>query len=424
MRGRAALAGYLTADVLATAGVRVSMIAVPWFVLTTTGSAALTGIVAFASTVPQVVAQALSGPLIDRLGARRVAIGAEALSVPVLAAVPLAHALDVLSIPLLCLLVAVAGALNGPADGARGALVPQLARHAGTSLERVAGLSGTAERTASLAGAALGGVAVTAVGAPSALLVTAAGWGACALLTVLVTRGLVAPEAAPRQGYLAELREGAGFLRRDPVLLGIAVMVAVTNLLDQAFSTVLLPSWVVASGYGATVLGLLGAAFSAAAVLGSLTAAAYGDRLPRFTVYVVAFLIAGGPRFVVLALDAPLAAVVATGAAAGFAAGFINPLISALMFERTPEPMVGRVGSMLTASAWSLMPFGGLLAGGLVAGVGLAPALVVCGAAYLVATMAPAAGPRFRAMDRPLAQADAARADAVTDVSAAPRPAA
>ncbi|MCH1864905.1 MFS transporter [Nocardioides sp. CFH 31398] len=419
MSGRAALAGYLTADVLATAGVRVSMIAVPWFVLTTTGSAALTGVVAFAGTVPQVLAQALSGPLVDRLGARRVAVGAEALSVPVLAAVPVAHALDVLSIPLLCLLVAVAGALNGPADGARGALTPQVARHAGTTLERVAGLSGTAERTAGLVGAALGGVLVAAVGAPSALLVTAVGWGAAALLTVLATRRLVPPEPAPRQGYLVELREGAGFLRRDPVLLGIAAMVAVTNLLDQAYSAVLLPTWVVTSGLGATVLGLLGASFSGSAIAGSLLAAAYGDRLPRFTVYVVAFLLAGAPRFVVLALDAPLAGVVATGVVGGFAAGFINPLVGALMFGRTPEPMVGRVGSMLTASAWSLMPFGGLLAGGLVAGVGLAPALLVCGTAYLVATMAPAAGPRFRAMDRPPHPRGA-----VSDATAVPRRAA
>ncbi|WP_299053734.1 MFS transporter [uncultured Nocardioides sp.] len=421
MSGRGALAGYLAADVLATAGVRVSFIAVPWFVLTTTGSAVLTGVVAFAGTVPQVVAQALAGPVVDRFGARRVAIGAEALSVPVLAAVPAAYALDVLSIPLLCVLVALAAALNGPADAGRGALVPQLARHAGTSLERVAGLAGTSERTASLAGAALGGVVVAAVGAPYALVVTAVGWGAAALLTLVATRRLVAPEPAPRQGYLTELREGAGFLRRDPVLLGIAVMVAVTNLLDQAYSAVLLPSWVVASGLGATVLGLLGASFSGAAIAGSLLAAAYGDRLPRFATYVVAFLLAGAPRFVVVALDSPLAGVVATGVVAGFAAGFINPLISALLYERTPEPMVGRAGSMMTASAWSLIPFGGLVAGGLVAGVGLAPALVACGAAYLVATMAPAAGPRFRAMDRVTEHLDTG---ATNDATADPHPAA
>jgi len=37
------------------------MIAIPWFVLTTTGSAALTGVVAFAEMAPYLVAKALGG---------------------------------------------------------------------------------------------------------------------------------------------------------------------------------------------------------------------------------------------------------------------------------------------------------------------------------------------------------------------------
>ena len=80
MSRRTPLVGFLLADAISLCGTRVSMIAIPWLVLTTTGSAAQTGLVAFAELLPLVVVQALAGPLIDRLGARRVAISCDLMS--------------------------------------------------------------------------------------------------------------------------------------------------------------------------------------------------------------------------------------------------------------------------------------------------------------------------------------------------------
>ncbi len=54
--------GYLAAQAISITGTRITMIAIPWFVLTTTGSATLTGLVAFAEMAPLVTLQALSGP--------------------------------------------------------------------------------------------------------------------------------------------------------------------------------------------------------------------------------------------------------------------------------------------------------------------------------------------------------------------------
>jgi MFS family permease len=67
------LAGVLA---VAWTGTRVSAIALPWFVLTATGSAVQTGIVAFVEMAPYVVCQALLGPVIDRAGPRRISIAA------------------------------------------------------------------------------------------------------------------------------------------------------------------------------------------------------------------------------------------------------------------------------------------------------------------------------------------------------------
>ncbi len=135
-------------------------------------------------------------------------------------------------------------------------------------------------------------------------------------------------------------------------------------------------------------------------MVGSLVAAAYGPRLPRFQTYVVAFLVTGLPRFVLFALGVPLWAILAMCVVGGCASGFLNPVLGAVEFERIPPALVGRVTALNGAICWSLMPLGGVLGGVLVTGIGLDPALLVVGLCYFVATMAPAFLPSFRGMDR------------------------
>jgi MFS family permease len=85
--------------------------------------------------------------------------------------------------------------------------------------------------------------------------------------------------------------------------------------------------------------------------------------------------------------------------AAGFASGFLNPILGAVIFERVPRPMMGRVTSLTTSLCWAGMPFGSVIGGVLVATAGLGPALLVCGVAYLLATMLPAVRPEWREID-------------------------
>ncbi|KRE98855.1 MFS transporter permease [Nocardioides sp. Soil777] len=388
-------------------GTRVSMIAIPWFVLSTTGSATQTGLVAAAEIAPLVLFKALGGPLLDRVGPRRVTLVCDLGSALVVGSIPLLHQLGALTFPLLLVIVAVAGALRGPGDAGKSAMTPEIARVAGVSLERVTGLGSAVERTSTMAGAALAGLLVAAFGAANALYVDAASFLLSFAVFALSTTGMgrPVPSAGTATGvratsYLTELREGWDFLRTEPVLVAICLMVAVTNLVDQAYVAVLAPVWAKESGAGVEVLGAMFAAFSGASVLGALAAARWGETLPRYRTYVVAFLVAGAPRFVVMALESPLWAVLAVTVVAGAASGFLNPILGAVILERIPAPLMGRVSSLNTAICWSLMPLGGVLGGLAVTAVGVSPALLIAGAAYLVTTMAPTRVPSFRAMDR------------------------
>jgi MFS family permease len=407
---RLPLYGWLTADAISLLGTRVSMIAIPWLVLVTTGSPTRTGLVAFAEITPMVLLKAFGGPLVDRIGPRRTAITADTASFVVVGTIPLLHHSGALSFPILLILVAAGGALRGPGDAASTALVPALVERAEVPYERATGLSSAIERGATMVGAAIAGGLVAAVGPANAVAVDAASFGLCALVLVATTRSLDRPGereqrggssgAEERASYAARLRDGWRFLRGDAVLMSLCVMVAVTNLLDLAWSAVLLPVWAHDSGAGVGAVGLVFSVWGGASMLGSVVAAAYGTRLPRFATYLVAFLVTGLPRFVLFALGVPLWAILAMCVVGGASSGFLNPVLGAVQFERIPREMVGRVTALTSALCWSLMPFGGVLGGALVSGIGLSPALLAVGACYLAATMSPALIPSFRGMNR------------------------
>jgi len=402
MSSRRPLYGWLTAEAISLAGTRVSMVALPWFVLTTTGSATKTGLVAVAEMLPLVVLKVLGGPVIDRVGARRVAIACDLLSVLAVGAIPLLHETGRLPFPVFLLLVALAGSLRGPGDAAKAALTPAVVAEAGVPMERATGLHSTVERTAGMLGTAAAGGLVAWLGAAEALVVDALSFGLSAAVLAWATsalRPVRTEDADDPTPYPARLREGWTFLRGDRILLGIAVMVSLTNLLDLAYAAVLVPVWAEATTGSAATVGLVFATFGGAAAVGSVCAAAWAARLPRYRTYLIAFLVCGAPRFVVFALDVPLWSVLAVCVAGGFAAGFLNPILGAVMYERIPEPLMGRVTSLNTAMCFALMPFGGLLGGLLVAGVGLSPALLIVGAAYFAVTMLPAVDRRWREID-------------------------
>jgi MFS family permease len=424
VRSRRPLYGWLTAEAISLTGTRVSMIALPWFVLTTTGSATRTGLVALAEMLPLVLLKVLGGPIIDKVGARRISISCDVASVAVVGAIPLLYAADHLSFLGFLVLVAMAGALRGPGDGAKQALVPALVAQADVPLERATGLGSMVERGASMLGAAFAGALVAVVGPANALVIDAVSFGLSALVLAWATRPLVkapvpaaveveAAEPADPAPYRTQLREGWDFLRRDRVLFGIAVMVALTNFLDIAWASVLVPVWAREYGGGAAAIGVLFGVFSGASVLGAMCAATWGERLPRYRTYLLAFLVCGAPRFAAMAFDVPLWVVLGVAVAGGFASGFINPVLGAVIYERIPEQLLGRVTSLTTAMCFVLMPVGGLVGGLLISDFGLPAAMLGIGAAYFLVTMLPAVDPRWREMDQRPAGSVASAGDPV-----------
>ncbi|MFI1013321.1 MFS transporter [Streptomyces sp. NPDC020965] len=408
----------LAANAVSITGNSLTLVGVPWFALETTGSPAKAGLVAFCATLPVVVSAIAGGPVIDRVGRRRVSIASDLICALAVLAIPLLHFAGALPFWALCALMGVTGLFHAPGETARHVMLPDLAVAAGTPLPRAASAFDAVSRAARMAGAALAGVLIALTGAEVVLLLDAATFAISALLVFLGVRRVRATEprrsAAPVSfaGYRAELREGYAFLLRQRMLLAVLLTVMFTNGLDQGWSAVLLPVHAKDNLGGAGELGLLVALFAGFALLGAVLYGAVGHRFPRRVVFTVAFLLCGAPRFVVAALTDGTAPLAVTLAAGGLAAGMLNPILTTVMFERVPDELRSRVAGVGTAGALMTTPLGGLAAGLLIEGVGLGTALLVVGGLYAAALVPAMVFPCWRELNvTPGGVAGAARAD-------------
>ncbi|MFK3981163.1 MFS transporter [Micromonospora sp. NPDC050397] len=425
MTSRRPLVGLLTAEAISLVGSRMSMVALPWFTLVTTGSAAKTGVVAFAEMLPYVLACGLGGPLLDRIGARRTSIVADLGSALALVAVPLLYRADLLGFGALVGLVAVAGLLRGFGDSAKMVIFPETVAVAGVEMTRATSLHDGLGRLATLLGAPLAGLLIAALDAQTVLLIDAGTFAAGALIVALtVPRTRSAPVADPererepaereqserepaeRESYVQAIRAGLRFLWQNRLMRGILLLVFVTNLADAAYGTVLAPVWARDVVGSPVALGFLSATFAIGAVSGNVVFTVLAPRMPRFWVFAVGFLIAGAPRFVVLAATDRLWAIYLVSFVAGVSVAAVNPILGALSYERTPERLRARVLGLSRAVSYAGIPLGGLLGGAAVHGLALPAACLLFGLAYLVVTLMPFVSQVWRTMDhdRPAAR--------------------
>ncbi|MFJ9433889.1 MFS transporter [Streptomyces sp. NPDC101490] len=402
---RAPLLTVLGANAVSITGNSLTLIGVPWFALETTGSPGKAGFVAFCAALPVLLATLAGGPVIDRIGRRRVSITSDLVCALALAAIPLLHHTGVLEFWMLCALMAVNGLFHAPGETARHVLVPDLAARAGTSLPRVASLYDAVSRGARMTGAAVAGLLVAVLGADTVLVLDSATFALSALLVVVGLRGVPAAEPVrdgPRLSparYRADLREGYAYLFRNRLLFGIMIMVMVTNGLGQSWSSVLLPVHAREQLGGPAAQGLIVAVFGGCALAGALLYGAVGERLPRRAVFTAGFLVGGAPPYVVAALTDTTAPLLVTVAASGFGVGFLNPILTTVMYEQVPDGLRSRVVGASTAGVLLTTPLGGLAAGLLVERIGLTATLLGIGGLYFLTTLAPLVFPAWRGMD-------------------------
>jgi MFS family permease len=404
----ASLSALLAAHAISQTGNVITAFAIPFYVLGVGGSGFEVGIAAFFATAPVVIGGALGGVVVDRVGHRRAAIVADLLSGATVLAIPVLALTVGLPFWALLVLVFVGGLLDTPGQTARRVMLPGLTARAGVRLERSVGLLDGSERLAKLIGASLAGLLVALVGPMAALFVNAGAFAVSALLTRMFVTVVRVASGEPgeagsvesRASYWSDLAAGLRFVSRDPLMRLIVALVLVTNLLDAARGSALLPLYASDRLGGAAALAVLVATMGACALAGNVLFGFVAHRVPRRVTFAICFALAGGPSSAAFALGAPFPVLVAMTAVSGLAAGSINPILGTVELERVPEHMRGRVFGLINAGAWAGVPFGALLGGIAADTIGLTAAFAIVAVVYTLVTLSPLAGGSWRQMER------------------------
>ena len=108
------LAGLIAAELVSLTGSAMTFVALPWFVLQTTGSTAKTSWVLAAELLPVVIVGIPAGSVIVRLGAKRTMLISDAVRGPLLVVIPILHHSGHLSFPALLAVTFAIGVFTAP----------------------------------------------------------------------------------------------------------------------------------------------------------------------------------------------------------------------------------------------------------------------------------------------------------------------
>jgi MFS family permease len=396
-------------QVLSLVGDRVMLVALPFAVLEAGGSLESVGLVVAAELVPFLLFALVGGVLADRSDRRRVLIVSDAARLAIQAvggALLLAGGATPVLLGVLAALYGTADAFFQPAFTG---LLPQTVSHPG-QLQPANALRGLSFSVSSVAGPALAGVLVAAIGAGAAMLFDAGSF-AVSVACLVRLRPVVAASAAEETPppFLVAVRAGWREVRsRSWIVAGLGAMCA--------YHAIVLPAVYVLGPV--TVSDRLGGPGAWAAVVVSFgVGCIVGDLVllrfrPRHALRVAGIaLIAASCQAAVYGSGLGIAGTCVLQALAGVGVTMFFTLWEVSLQEHVPGEALSRVSSFDYLSATALMPVGTALAGPVAAALGTQTTLLAMSGVGVACALAFLAVPRVRDLPR----AERPRADRSAD---------
>ena len=357
---------------ISTLGNQVTVLALPWLVLQLTNSPFQLGVVGALEFVPFLLFGLVVGVYADRWDRRIILLAADLVRFAVLASVPLAALLQVLTLAQLYLVAFIAGTARVWFEVAHYSLIPALVSparvvEANSSLEVTEGVS-------SLVGPSLGGLLIKLFGAANALLADALSFFLAA--AAWFSLGPRPSEAMMEVGWRAQLLAGLRWVVQQRVILENTLSAVVLNIVYASVTAVFVFYAQHELHFDAArtglVLGLAG--------IGPIVFAAMGPTLRRrFTLgqLMLGELLVTGPLLALLDV-APLlpgaSALLLVALSLGLAFGVA--ILGRIVFRSyvqaaVPSPMLARVNASMRVVAWGGVPIGAFLGGTLTQLIGV-----------------------------------------------------
>lgn len=325
-------------------------IALSFLVLKVSGSSGQMG-VNLALTLAPMLLSPLAGTLADRLPLRLPLMLGNAARGLIQLAVGWAALRGTVTVEGLHAAALLTGLITAFYQPASMGVLPRLVTPA--HLPRATGLMQGTGQTLALVGLVGGGALVSGVGSAPALLLDGAAFLGFAALLAFV-RFPARPERAERSSVGADLRAGFRYVRGQPLLTLLPLIVLVVNA-SLAPLEMLMPARMIALGAGPQGFGLFFGALTGGMAAGSLLLAALGPRVKPAPLSVGGF--AGlGAGFLALSLTEAAGQMYVVAVLTGFALAATNVGISLTFQTRVQPEFYGRVGSLLGMAGVAGMP--------------------------------------------------------------------
>ncbi len=386
-------------------GNAITLLALQTIVLVTLdGDAAQVGWLNSARWLPYLLLGLVVGALVDRVRRRPVMITTDLLRAGLLGLIPLAWAFDVLSLPMLLVVVALFGTASLVNDAASLSFVPRLVPR--RDLQRAHARLDGAGAVAQTAGPAMAGALIRFLGAPLAVLVDAMTYLFSAVM-VGSLRGVAEPAAAPLvqtglRGLAGEVSEGARWAYGASGLRRLAISTHVWFAGQAVLVVLVVPYGYLQLGLTPLQLGLVFAVAGLGALLGATTSTAIGAGLGTGGAIICSYAVSALGVVVMLgAASAPTgwagAAVLAGGQLLhGWAMGLSNSHEMSLRQSVTPDELQARTNTTLRSLNRAVIVVVSPAAGLLGDQVGYRQTLAAAAVIFAVAAMMLALSPLRR----------------------------
>ena len=372
LRDRSVVA-LLFAEMISTTGSQMTWLALPWFVLITTGSATKTTFVAAAEVIGLALLGLPGGRVLGRLGARRTMIVCDGARAPLMVVVPVLHWSGGLSFPILLAVAFAVGSLSAPYFAAQAVIVPELVGEDEERLTEAKALFQAATRATMLAGPPLAGLLIGFVGAAPVLLIDAATY---VVAVALVTTFVAAREPIAQEEEHRSIRAGLRFLARDRLLRVWWPAFALGDAGWTAFF-ISVPVLVLARfGHHAWIAGWLIASFGVGALIGNGISFRFLARRVDGLAVAAMFVMGQAAPLWLLWMHLPAAGLSAAILVSGIANGLVNPSLHAVSTLRVP-PQLRPTVLTTTMVGWAVVnPLGLFVAGPVLDAFGTTPVMI------------------------------------------------
>ena len=382
LRTRGLLA-LLTAEAISSLGAQMTFLALPWFVLVTTGSAAKMSLVLAVELLPVALLGIPSGIVISKWGARKTMVVGDAARAPLMLAIPLLQEAGWLSFPLLLACVFAMGCFLAPYFSAQRLILPELVGEDESTVAQANAVVEGTQRATALLGPSLAGILIAVIGAANVLYFDAVTYFISFLILVTLVPKRPPVEATEESGGLLA---GIRFLFRDRLLRVLTITALFLNLFGQMLVVSLPVLAFDEFDESSTIAGLFFAAFGAGAVVGSILAIKLVPKFDPIRLGAVALVCLTIP-IPLLGLPIPAGAVILVLFVGSIFGPLVNAPLIGLLTTRTPEALRPKVMTGVLTMALLAGPIGLVVVGPLLQNWGPRPVLLLVAAGQFLASL-------------------------------------